>query len=163
MNYFTPELLEAGNSSDPDVADAAFAAWERAEAEYEARLKELWPTFPAAVREYLERARLHDAEVIAKGLSSDGRSYGLVLRPEDGGTVHLRYRLASPPTLRPATESTSPLLWQYDEIDELPGNGISGFVHRILFIGGTELHLTFYDLTCEVYVDDMADRGAVSS
>jgi len=156
MNYFTPELLDAGNAADPDVADAAFAAWERAEAEYEARLKELWPRLPTAVRHYLEEIRLHDAEVIGKGASGDGRAFGLVLRPEGGGTVHLRYLLASRPTGRRWADGTASLFWQYDEIDVLPGSDVPVFVHRILFTGGAELHLPFYDFACEVYLDAAA-------
>ncbi len=162
MNYFTPELLEAGNSLDPTAADAAFQAWERAEAAYEARLKQIWPALSATVRMYLDEIRLHDAEVIAKGISNDGQAFGLVVRLKSGGTVRLHYSLASPPRFHPSTALASPLLWQYDEIDDVPGGGVSAFVHRILFTGAAELHLSFYDLSCAAYVDETVLTDAVA-
>lgn len=162
MRYFTPELLDAGNSFAPAKADAAFANWERAEAEYEAHLKQLWPGLPAAVRTYLETIRLHDADVLGQGLTLDNRQYGLVLRTDESDIVHLRYRLAARTSFRFVQDATSPLIWQYDEIDEFPSAGVPLFVHRILFTGAAELNIPFYDLSCEVYRESPIQAEALT-
>lgn len=142
MKYFTPALYQRFNSHDLDIADAADAAWDKAQEKYQQRLAAIRKRLPAALTELAEQVCLHDAEVLNL-LSGDKEAF-LWVRKRNLLYV-LRYQnlrqvqVSSP--LQARCFSANLVRWLYDEVD------VSGrlFVHRILLSSGSTMLLTFGD------------------
>lgn len=150
MKFYTPTLLEAVASDDPAIARAGHEEWERATASYTRRLLEIDGLLTKPVRR-LANLPLHDARVVAYA-SKENRFFMLLEldTEEPGHGLQLRYHLLRPPQAvrhSPAFPD-EPLVWLYDEFDakEVDG-GVTVFEHSILLSRGTELRLTFYEIS----------------
>jgi hypothetical protein len=122
MKYFTPDLIQRGNSRDDDVADAASEEWERAIVRSERRWKKIRSAFPAAVQQFNDdQICLHDAEVLSIG--QEGDRFVIVVEPEPPArtVVLLTYTLDGEPVIDPTAlpdrEGVSRPLWMYEEWD----------------------------------------------
>jgi hypothetical protein len=156
MKYITPDLLVRFGSPDDEVASRASQEWEKAHAAYVAHLAAIGPQFPKPLRRLLKRFCLHDAKVLAMTLD-EASSFSSYLelekasRPEDK-FLELKYRLVGPrgihltPHPELAGDGTALGWWQYDEVDtQQAQDDVLLFTHSILFTGGYELQLTFFN------------------
>src|SRR5688572_16823591 len=141
MKYFTADLYERFNSRDVDVADRADDQWRKAAARYEARLKKIRGSLPAAVRALADTLCLHDAEVMAVGQNPTRAS---IVARQGGKLYWLSYGLTremeSTRRRRSGVFGRDPVSWLYDEVDM---SGADRFVHRILLSDGQMITLTF--------------------
>jgi hypothetical protein len=140
MKFFTPALYKRFNSADREIADAADAVWDKAQAKYQQRLAAIRKRLPPALSELAEQVCLHDGEVLNLLKGDDEailwvrkRNLLYVLRYQD-----LRKAQISGP-LQARCFSANLIRWLYDEVD------VSGrsFVHRILLSSGSMILLTF--------------------
>ena len=155
MKRFTPELLERFGSVDDKIADAASEEWERTHQAYVTHLKSIRPQLPRPLRQMLRRFCLHDAKVLT--LAHDERPFFSIFlkidKPSDplDRFLELNYRLArAPKFVRPKStqQGEKPFgWWLYDEVDVLKEEPVPVFLHSILFTGGWELQLFFFDMT----------------
>jgi hypothetical protein len=143
MNYFTPELHMRLQEADADRMDAADEAWESALAGYQERLKSVRAKLPPSAREFLDRGRLHDAEVLWMGQALP--FFGILLRldPPSTATVGLTYFAVREVKYKkgdiPLQFAGSPMQWMYDEVDLGEQEGC--FRHSVLFSNGSELEV----------------------
>lgn len=143
MKYFTPELHVRLQDADPDRMDAADTQWEAALASYHLRLKSIRPKLPPSAREFLDRTRLHDAEVLWMGQALP--FFGVLLRldPPSTATVGLSYFVVRDVRFQrqviPQEFCGSRMQWMYDEIDL--GEQAGCFRHSVLFSDGSQLDL----------------------
>lgn len=143
MKYFTPELHVRLQADGPRAMDAADAEWEQALAKYQRRLKSIRPKLPASACEFLDEARLHDAEVLWMGQS--GTFFGVLLRldPPSIAALGLYYSGARDVHFDreaiPREFSGARMLWMYDEVDVGAEDG--SFRHSVLFGDGSLLEL----------------------
>ncbi|HEX6985517.1 MAG TPA: hypothetical protein VF170_09080 [Planctomycetaceae bacterium] len=175
MKYMTPELYAGLQFASVEEAQALDDEWESNGAKYRAFLAAIGDRLPASVREFLDRAGLHDAEL--RGFETDPASgtaaavavLNLRLRNR---LYTLYYDLLEPPVrtavevgLTPeqhrkvwATAETPE--WLYDEFDVLgdPADP-SGFVHEILLSTGEILRLAFFGFDWHVHDLDAAFAG----
>jgi len=143
MKYFTPELHVRLQDADADRMDAADAEWEQALAAYQCHLTAVKPNLPPAAREFLDRTRLHDAEVLWMGQALP--FFGVLLRldPPSTATLGLSYFLVNDVSFKrqvvPTEFCGSRMQWMYDEMDLGQHEGC--FRHSVLFSDGSELEL----------------------
>jgi hypothetical protein len=121
MNYFTPDLIQRGNSLDDDVADAASEEWEKAIRRYQRRWDKIKAAFPEEVRRFDDEAVcLHDAYVLS--IARQGETLVMVLQagPPSRNAVVLTFTLLDDPeieTVLPDRPQHGPVLWMYEEFD----------------------------------------------
>ena len=160
MKRFSPELLLRFGSEDDKVATSASAEWDKAHQAYLKHLDTIRPKLPKSVQVLLNNYCLHDAKVISMG--RDERLFSILLQleePRDKGIL-LTYKLMSQPKFKrhpSLAEEGAPLEWLYDELDLLDDDKprkeetFQVFTHSILFAGGRELQLAFYELELQEY------------
>ena len=150
MNYFTPELMERLDSSNPAVANAADAEWDRRQAEYEGTLQRLEPELPEHVRAFNDLL-LHDARVFTIARSED-RLLLLVLHKTipPRALIILTYFLAGEPSIDrealPSTERSPVMDYLYNEFDLVRTDDATYYTESILFSNGWEIRLRFHDV-----------------
>ncbi|HYT93949.1 MAG TPA: hypothetical protein VEL76_34840, partial [Gemmataceae bacterium] len=120
--YFTPDLIQRGNSLDDDVADAANDEWERAIVRSNRRWKTIRNAFPKAVQRFDEnQVCLHDAQLLSMGRQGD--TFVMVLQPEPPAQtmVLLTFTLDDEPVIDtkalPDRENYAYVTWMYEEFD----------------------------------------------
>ena len=160
MKRFTPELILRFGSEDDEVAASASAEWDKVHQAYLERLDTIRQKLPKSVQVLLNDYYLHDAKVVSMG--RDERLFSILLQlkgPSDKGIL-LTYKLVSPPRFKRhpfLAEEGAPLEWLYDELDLLEDDEpwkeetFQIFTHSILFTGGRELQLAFYELELQEY------------
>jgi hypothetical protein len=157
MKFFTPDLLIRFGSTDDAIADAASDEWEQVHAAYVTHLQRIRPDLPRGMRRLLRRYYLHDAKVLA--VAADEKQFFSIFlelnKPQDK-FLELKYRLVGNGkkpgfSLHRHSElagESKPLgWWLYDELD-VAGGDLAAFTHTILFTGGIELRLAFFQFTC---------------
>jgi hypothetical protein len=151
MRYFKPELLARFRSLDDDVADAAAKEWERATAQYKAKLAGFRSRLPLGARSLLRNFTLHDATLLSIAVGEKSPTISLFIRlegsPERNGRI-LELQYTSPEySLRKYgdIDKDSPDLSHvlYDEFSELKKGG---FAHSLLLALGIELRIHFTNL-----------------
>jgi hypothetical protein len=155
MNHFRPELyLQTQPTHEWATIEAAMAAWDKEQEDYEAELKRDWDRFPMAVRLYLDSIRLHDGVLVADG-PTDEDHYQLVVRTDtlSGEYVEFLYSLTEPPEVVdagfPADLRSDTPHGLYDEFAAdpvMPLPTTPGFTHSILLSDGRTLRVRFRDL-----------------
>lgn len=166
MRFFTPDLFLRVNSTNDDVADAAQGEWELAAQAYQYHLKKVLRSAPRNVAE-LASACYHDA--VLSGVTYD--PFGRELLPHGaGGRIPPLVPRPSPTTLKltlpdravalvylawdsvrtfaPSpgwSEHQGPVLWLYDELDEV-WSRFGMFIHRVLLSNGEVWEIPFYDV-----------------
>jgi hypothetical protein len=151
VKYFTPDLLAECRSSDPGVADAAAAKWQRRAEAYRKRIKELHPRLPPGIRKLMRSVTLHDASVVAINLAEErGRTRFFLTLELDGkgrrAGIQLRYDMAKPLNVvfhEPNAAEGTALFALYDEFDVAPDGTPA---HSILMTGGVEIRVRFTNL-----------------
>ena len=168
MRFFTPDLFLRVNSSNEEIADSAQEAWEFATHSYQHHLKTVLRSAPRNIVE-LAGACFHDAVIVGLTFdpygrdpfqySSGGRIPPSVPRPSPatfklalaGRSIALVYLVWDGVTTTPPnpgwSEHKGPLLWLYDEIDEI-WSRFGMFIHRILVSNGQVWEIPFYDVVC---------------
>lgn len=143
MKYFSPDIYARLQSTDPAAMDAADAAWQRAEEEYERRLMSIRPKLPQSALKILDETRLHDAEVLWMGRAAPVFAILLRLDTPSRATLLLNYFIAQPVQFQadmlPPNVSSPVMQWMYDEIDL--GSQPGRFKHSILFSNGSQLEI----------------------
>lgn len=143
MKYFTPELYARLQDADPQRMDAADQRWEDALASYQRHVQSIGPRLPPSAREFLDRARLHDAEVLWMGQALP--FFGVLLRLDSPSTetVGLSYFVVRDVSFQrdvlPREFCSSRMQWMYDEFDL--GTEERCFRHAVLFSDGSQLDL----------------------
>lgn len=143
MKYFTPELYARLQATNPSAMDAADAAWQQAEEEYEHRLKAIRTTLPPSALKLLDEARLHDAEVLWMGRAVPIFAILLRLDIPSRATLLLSYFVTQSvqfqPDMMPSDLSNTVMQWMYDEVEL--GSRPRSFKHSVLFSSGCHLEL----------------------
>jgi hypothetical protein len=163
MRYFTPELFMQFNSFDPEEAERADEAWDKAETAYKEQVERIREAWPESVRK-LSSLCLHDTDVLSReeqfvlmepfpeGPGAFRHTYpfwtaiaGVSVRQGDE-ILTLFYVLADRMKVREAPDgwrfSRLREHWLYDEVDFLCDNH-GPFVHRILLSTGVTLEIPF--------------------
>lgn len=151
MNYFTPDLIVLGQSTDTGVLDQQERLWEEAGDRYVAYLDSVRPAFPPGLRRLDDGYYLHDAVISSMGV--EGRSFQIVLRLDTPprSQLTLRYDLVEDPVLLTGQvpqvmgSPGEPVAWLYDEIEQQPG-ATPTWRQFILLGNGSELQLHFRDV-----------------
>ena len=160
MKCFTPELVFRFGSEDDKVATCASAEWDKAHQEYLEHLDTIRQKLPKSVQVLLNDYCLHDAKVISIGREERLFSILLQFTEPSGKGILLTYKLVSQPRFKrhpSLAEEGTPLEWLYDELDLLDDDDIwkketfQVFTHSILFTGGRELELAFYEVELQEY------------
>ena len=154
MNYFTPELIVAYGVEDSATWHEAEVRWEAAVSQYNAYIKSIKDAFPDGLRRLEENYFLHDA--VIQGMGAQDGKFVVMLRldPPPQPLVTLRYELVEAPAIHhealpPEYRSTSSHAeWQYDEIEETPGEPRT-WRQSILLSNGWEVSLHFRDVQVE--------------
>lgn len=150
MKYLTPELLAECRSSDPDVAEAAAAKWQRRVEAYRKRIREIHDRLPPGVRKLMRSVTLHDASLLTVNHAKvRGRTqFFLSFQLADGdgrAGVQLRYdgvkRLDV--ELDANASGDAVLFALYDEFDVSADGTLT---HSILMTGGAEIRVRFTNL-----------------
>jgi hypothetical protein len=151
MKYFTPDLLARGLTGDESCLDQQEQLWDEAGNRYVAYLETVRPAFPSGLRQLDEGYYLHDAVVFGMGQRAGSFVIVLQLDTPPNSLVMLTYDLVGSPTIAydalPAG-LRSPhyhVEWQYDEIDQLPGEPPT-WRQSILLSNGWEVQLQFRDV-----------------
>jgi hypothetical protein len=125
MNYYTPELIVMGQSTDEDVLDQQVRLWGEAGERYSQYLAEVRQSFPRGVRRLFSRYYLHDAIIYRIGQKDRSFLIDLQLDTPPHSFLTFRYRLLRPAeinkeSLPPAGRSKGPAVqWLYAEIERL--------------------------------------------
>lgn len=164
MNYFTPELYVRLQSGDASAMNAADAAWERAEQEYELRLKAIRNQLPPSALKIVDESRLHDAEVLWMGRVAPVFAILLRLDGPSQATLLLNYFVTQPAQLRthvlPRDACSAVMQWLYDEVDL--GSQPGRFKHSVLFSNGNQLQIEATDIQIAT-VDTLYSPALVGS
>src|SRR5690348_8238272 len=99
MKYYTPRLIEMGQSSDDDVLDEQDRLWGEAGERYRRYLAEVKGSFPKGVRRLFARYYLHDAQVLRLAEKHKVFLIDLQLDTPPRSLVSFRYRLLRPAEL----------------------------------------------------------------
>jgi hypothetical protein len=147
MKYFTPELLERGDSLDDDVANAATDEWEKAILRYRRRWKKIRNAFPRGAQQFEDnRVCLHDARLLAMGQQGD--TFVMVLEPEPPAqtlvtlTFTLHGELAIDPNAFADGTPGDYVSWMYEEFDQ---DRQKRCVFEVLLTNGWSVRLRFRD------------------
>jgi len=181
MKFFLPELYIQLNSGDEDLADVAEEEIDRASDQYNQHWERIKSQLPASVLRFYNEQFLHDADVFAPAVVSQGGFLGqagnVVLIAQQINTLNadfvnslacLRYEVCEPPTvtLPVASEVFNRVqpIWLYDEFDvEAPGK----FIHRILLSDGRVIQLVFrafdYEIAWILGKDVFENQGETTS
>lgn len=150
MKYFTPEMYARLQDREPEAMDAADEAWADAAARYDSYVQSILPQLPPAVRQLLEGYYLHDAEVLS--VSRQGDTFVLQLRldtpPND--LLGITYTLSAEPVIDraafPPQYRSSPMTWQYEELEVCGSDTARHYRQAILFSNGWEIQVPFRDV-----------------
>ncbi len=149
MTYFTPELMERLDSSDPAVANAADAEWDQRQEEYELKLQRLEPELPEHIRAFNDLL-LHDARVYNIARAENRLLLVLHMNIPPRDLVILSYFLAGEPIINrealPAAERSPVMDYLYNEFDRIGTGGEKFYTESILFSNGWEIQLRFRDV-----------------
>jgi hypothetical protein len=151
MNYFTPELIAQGQTTDHDVLDRHEEEWDQVCERYEAYLAKVRPHMPPGLRHILDSYYLHDAVVL--GMGQQDRVFLLVVQLDTPprSLLTFQYDLVNDPViirdaLPAGLRATGDLVdWQYNEIEMVPGTPPT-WRESTLFSNGWEVHLHFRDV-----------------
>jgi hypothetical protein len=151
VKYFTPDLLAECRSSNPDVAKAAAAKWQKRAAAYRNRLQKIQHRLPLGVRQLMRSITLHDAYLSTMNLAALRRRQQLFLSFQLAGGdgragVQLRYdgfKRLEAAFHEPTAAGDTVLFALYDEFD-ISTDGM--LTHSILMTGELELRVRFTNL-----------------
>jgi hypothetical protein len=96
MNYYTPELIEMGRSSNDQVLDEQDRLWAEAAARYSRYIAEVKDSFPEGLRRLFSRYYLHDATIHRIAQKERYFLIELQLDTPPRSFLLLRYRLLRP-------------------------------------------------------------------
>src|SRR5438552_891021 len=151
MQYFTPELIVRGQSSDSQTLNEVEAAWDEACARYGAYLDSVRAEMPSGLRRVEESYYLHDAVIQSMGRRDGEFFIVLQLDTPPRTLLTLCYDLVAEPEIDrqalPAAVRTTGgwVEWQYDEIAQVHG-GPATWRQSILLSNGWEVTLHFRDV-----------------
>jgi hypothetical protein len=132
MKYYTPALIEMGQSRDDDILDEQDRLWGEAAARYAGYLAEVRDSFPKGVRRLFGRYYLHDATI--HRIAQKDRYFLIELQLDTPPRSFLlfRYRLLRPAevnkeALPPSCRSKgSEVDWLYAEVERLSREEVLG-------------------------------------
>jgi hypothetical protein len=153
MNYFTPDLIARGQSSDSRVLDEVETLWDEQCDRYQAQLQSIEKELPPGLRRIVENYYLHDAKI--HGIGRQHRSFFFVLQLDTPPQALLAftYHLVEEPSIsfvlnEAARSKGGAVEWWYDEIDKVAGEALT-WRQSILLSNGWEVSLHFQDVQVE--------------
>jgi hypothetical protein len=152
MKFFTPDLLQRGDSLEDDVADAASEEWERALGRYRRRWRAIRSALPkAAQRFHDERICLHDAQVLSVARDEDRLLILLEPEPPARTTVVLTFLLDGDPVIDPEAlpdrGARTFVTWMYEEWDV---DRQKRCTFEVLLTNGWSIKLRFRDFQYQI-------------
>jgi hypothetical protein len=148
MKYFTPDLIQRGDSLDDDVADAAEEEWEQALVRYGRRWRKVRAALPKTVRQFHDEDRvcLQSAQLLSMGRQGDALVMVLEPEPPAQTVVILTFTLDGEPVIDPQAlpgrEGRTFVTWMHEEWDL---DRQSRFCFEVLFTNGWSVKLRFRD------------------
>jgi hypothetical protein len=154
MKYFTPELIVAYGSDDPETWKEGQRRWEAACARYSTHLASLRNDLPPGLRLIEDNYRLHDA--VVRGMGRRGGAFFIMLQLDapPQSLLSCTYSLVDEPAithgaLPPEFCSTGGQVdWQYDEVEK-GARQPPTWRQSILLSNGWEVALHFRDVQVE--------------
>lgn len=153
MKYFTPELIQMGQSNDDAILDEQERLWEEAGKRYVAYLDSIRPSFPPGLRTLDDGYYLHDAQI--RCMERKAKCFAIVLQLDTPpqSLLTIAYDLVEEPTIIDHSSAATlsggnDASWQYDEIEMVP-TAAPTWRQAILLDNGWELALHFRDVHVE--------------
>ena len=154
MKYFTPDLIDCGQSEDGRVLNEVESHWDERCERYNVYLASIRDELCPGLRHIEDNYYLHDATV--RGMGCREKKFVIVLKLDTPphSLLTFTYELVEPPridlqSLPEVARSRGDIIeWQYDEIEKVAGSPPT-WRQSILLSNGWEVAVHFRDVEVE--------------